>query len=249
VVTPIDDGGEVAIIHDVTHFKALDQLKNEFIATTSHDLKNPIFAVLGYSDLLGKAGPLTPMQVDFVNRIRNSAVQMQDLVLNLLEMARMDMGTRLKLEILDVGELVKGVVEEFKNQADGKKITLTTDALNGLPLIQGDHHRLQQVTRNLVSNAIKYTPSGGKVHVFAQMGANQILVYVRDTGIGIPPEALPKLFQKFFRVQTDATKDIEGNGLGLAIVKSIVEQHGGQVTVESTLGQGSCFCFTLPTMA
>jgi len=246
VVTPIEDGGQVAILHDVSRFKALDQIKNEFLATATHDLKNPIFAVLGYSDLLHKAGPLNPMQTDFMNRIRNSAVQMQDLVLNLLEVARMDMGGELKLEAFDLNEVLQSVVEEFKPQAELRQHELTASLSTTPLLVAGDRIRLMQVARNLLGNALKYTPNGGKVTVRSDGANGQANAHFEDTGIGISDEDIGRLFKKFYRVHSDATQDIEGNGLGLAIVQSIVEQHHGLVQVRSKLGQGSCFSFSLP---
>jgi signal transduction histidine kinase len=245
VVTPVEDGGQVAILHDVSHFKALDHLKNEFLATASHDLKNPIFAVLGYSDLLGKAGSLNPMQTDFVGRIRNSAIQMQDLVLNLLEIARMEMGTKLRLEMVDLNEILANVAEEFRPQADAKQHTLHLELTCALVQVKGDKIRLQQVARNLLGNAIKYTPDGGHITVSSSVEDQRVSIKFKDTGYGIPEENLPHLFEKFYRVRTDQTQDIEGNGLGLAIVKSIIEQHGGTVSVESMLGNGSIFSVSL----
>jgi signal transduction histidine kinase len=112
--------------------------------------------------------------------------------------------------------------------------------------VQGDYLRLQQVARNLISNAIKYTPSGGQVMVASCLDHGRVQVKIQDSGIGIPAESLPFIFDKFYRVHSDETKSIDGNGLGLAIVKSIVENHGGKVAVESTLGKGSCFSFNLP---
>jgi len=266
VVTSVEDGGQVAILHDVSHFKALDHLKNEYLATASHDLKNPIFAVLGYSDLLGKAGPLSPMQTDFVGRIRNSAIQMQDLVLNLLEIARMEMGTKLRLEKIDLNEVLASVVDEFRPQADAKQHTITMELCSAPLQVTGDKIRIQQVARNLLGNAIKYTPNGGQITVSSQVDSADAdpgsayradadpgsayrqlaCVKFKDTGFGIPEESLPHLFEKFFRVRDDQTQDIEGNGLGLAIVKSILSQHGGKVQVESVYGKGSCFSIHLP---
>lgn len=245
-VTPIEDGGQVAILHDITNFKTLDQIKNEFLATATHDLKNPIFAVLGYSDLLVKAGPLTPMQLDFVGRIRNSSLQMQDLVLNLLEVARMDMGTELALEKIDINEVLQNVVDEFQPQAELRQHKLIVKLVDEPMQILGDRMRLMQVARNLLGNALKYTPDGGKVTVRSERHDDMVHAYFDDTGIGISAEDMEHLFEKFYRVQSDDTQDIEGNGLGLAIVKAIVEQHHGQVNVESTLKKGSSFSFCLP---
>jgi two-component system phosphate regulon sensor histidine kinase PhoR len=245
LVAPLEEGGQVAVLHDVSHFMTINRLNNEFIATATHDLKNPIFAVLGYSDLLTKAGSLNEMQTDFVRRIKNSALQMQDLVLNLLEMARIEMETDLKKDTVDLKSLLVEISDEFRNQAQLKGHTLSI-ALPENPIhVKGDRMRLGQVVRNLLGNAIKYTPEGGTVQIIGSIDDGSVKVDVRDNGIGIPEDALPHIFEKFYRVYSAATQDIEGNGLGLAIVKSIVEQHDGQVSVESTVGQGSCFSFTL----
>lgn len=245
LVAPIEEGGQVAVLHDVSHFMAINQLKNEFIATATHDLKNPIFAVLGYSDLLTKVGTLNEMQTDFVRRIKNSAHQMQDLVLNLLEMARIEMETDLKKDTVDLNALLKEIGAEFHNQAQLKGHSLTVELPEEPIFVKGDRMRLQQVARNLLGNAMKYTPNGGKVILSGKAIDGIVRVDFQDTGIGIPADSLPHIFEKFYRVYNDATQDIEGNGLGLAIVKSIVEQHGGQITVESTEGKGSCFSVTL----
>jgi signal transduction histidine kinase/DNA-binding response OmpR family regulator len=243
LVAPVAEGGQVAVLHDVSHFMAINQLKNEFIATATHDLKNPIFAVLGYSDLLSKAGTLNEMQTDFVRRIRGSAMQMQDLVLNLLDMARIEMETDLKKGEVDLAVLLQEVCDEFTAQAQAKNHEMAIDIHDAPLWVMGDRMRLQQVARNLLGNAIKYTPSGGKIFVTSTKEAGMVKVCIRDSGIGIPEESIPHIFEKFYRVHTDATQDIEGNGLGLAIVKSIVEQHGGTIHVESKEGQGSCFSF------
>lgn len=248
LITPIEDGGQVAVLHDVTHFKDLDRVKSEFIATASHDLKNPIASILGYSDLLEKAGALNTQQTDFVHRIQKAAEQMHELVLNLLELARMDMGTEIKLEPCDLSDLLVSVTDEFQPQAELKQQTLMLLPFEGRPRVQGDVLRLRQVMRNLVGNAIKYTPRTGQVTISAEIREQTVRIKIQDTGIGIPPADLPFIFDKFYRVQMDATEGIEGNGLGLAIVRSIVEKHNGQVSVESTVGQGTGFSFTLPVL-
>jgi signal transduction histidine kinase len=245
LIAPIEEGGQVAVLHDVSHFMAINRLKNEFIATATHDLKNPIFAVLGYSDLLTKVGNLNEMQTDFIRRIKNSALQMQDLVLNLLEMARIEMETDLKKGKVDLKTLLQEIGSEFQNQAQLKNQTLLTDLPDGPIYVMGDRMRLQQVVRNLLGNAIKYTPNGGNIQLKGSTLNGTVKIAILDNGIGIPEDALPHIFEKFYRVYLEATQDIEGNGLGLAIVKSIIEQHGGQITVDSKVGQGTCFSFVL----
>jgi signal transduction histidine kinase len=246
LVTPIEEGGQVAVLHDVTHFKDLERVKNEFIATASHDLKGPITAILGYSHLITRIGPLGSQQTEYLSRIDRAAKQMHELVQNLLEMARIDIGVSLKLEPCNMRDLLASVADEFKAQALHKQQSLLLLPFEGQAQVLGDVPRLRQVLRNLIGNAVKYTPEGGQITVTANVEGAYIRAAITDTGVGIPAADLPFIFDKFYRAQTDNISDIEGNGLGLAIVKSIVEQHGGQVAVDSKPEQGSCFSFTLP---
>jgi two-component system phosphate regulon sensor histidine kinase PhoR len=249
LVTPVDDGGHVLILHDVTHFKKLERAKNEFIAAASHDLKNPITSILGYTDLLKRAGPLNDKQEEYTNRIRLATRQMSELVQHLLELARIDLGVGLQKHALDLYDLLVSVVYEFKPQAEFRQQQLELTPLPSRPQIMADGQRLRQALRNLMSNAIKYTPAGGRITLSAELTDADLWVHVRDTGPGIPAKDLPHLFERFYRAQTPGIEQIEGNGLGLAIVKSVVEQHGGRVTVDSAPGQGARFSFSLPLSA
>lgn len=246
LITPIEDGGQVALLHDITHFKDVERVKNEFIATASHDLKGPITTIVGYSQLLDKAGPLSQQQRDYVSRMQRATHQMLELVQSMLDLARIDMGISLNLESLDVHSLVANVADEYSGQATTKSQSLAVVAPASHLQIQGDSLRLRQALRNLIGNAIKYTPAGGQITVTTENNSHNVHVRVQDTGYGIPNIDLPFIFDKFYRVHTADTQDVEGNGLGLAIVKAIAEQHGGQVQVESIPGQGSCFNLTLP---
>jgi len=246
LLTPIEDGGQVAILHDITHFKDVERVKNEFIATASHDLKGPITAIVGYSQLLDKAGSLNQQQTDYVHRMQRATQQMLELVQSMLDLARIDMGIALNFEAIDVEKLLSGILEEYEAQALAKQHTLTLAPINGQPQVKGDSLRLRQALRNLVGNAIKYTPDGGQISVKAVPNSHTLAISVQDSGFGIPDVDVPYIFDKFYRVRTDETRDVEGNGLGLAIVKAITEQHNGQVQVQSTLGKGSCFTVTLP---
>ncbi|MEW6402122.1 MAG: response regulator [Chloroflexota bacterium] len=248
LVTPIEMGGCVVMLHDVTHFKNLDRVKNEFISTASHDLKNPIAVISGFSDLLVRAGPLNETQTGFVQHIHSAAVNMNELVQNLLQLAKMDMGIEPNREPVDLNALLLEVRDEFQPQIETKQQTLTFADASGNPRVQGDRLQLKQALRNLVGNASKYTPNSGSICISLETGVDQAVVHVKDTGYGIPPEDLPFIFDRFYRVRNEAAPNIEGNGLGLAIVKSILEAHGGQIGVESEPGKGSCFTFTLPLM-
>jgi signal transduction histidine kinase/DNA-binding response OmpR family regulator len=244
--TPVEHGGCVVLLHDVSHFKALERVKDEFIATASHDLKNPITTIGGFSQLLQVAGPLNEQQQDFAERIHIAAENMRELVENMLDLARIDAGLELKQELLDMNQLLAEIADEFEPQATAKHQTLTLNASNCAIEICGDRFQLKQALRNLVGNAIKYTPANGTVDLSLGIEHYTLLVCIRDSGYGIPPEHLPHIFDRFYRVHEGALKDIKGNGLGLAIVKSAIEAHGGRVCVESAWGKGSCFTFTLP---
>ncbi|MFZ5912324.1 MAG: response regulator [Chloroflexota bacterium] len=248
-VTPIEDGGCVVVLQDVTHFKDLERVKNEFISTASHDLKNPIGVIAGFADLLPKAGPLTETQADFVRHIHTAALNMNELVQNLLDLAKIDIGLEFKQEEVNVNTLVSEVVEEFQPQAEARQQALSFQETAGRPRVQGDALQLKQALRNLVGNAIKYSPPNGRIQISVEKGKNAVGIHVEDTGYGIPAEDLPFIFDRFYRAHSEAVKDIEGNGLGLAIVKSIVEAHAGQVSVESKIGKGSRFSVSLPRLA
>ncbi|MBL8062173.1 MAG: response regulator [Anaerolineales bacterium] len=245
-IAPIEDGGQVAILHDVSHFKDLEQVKNEFIATASHDLKNPLTSIGGYTTLLGQAGPLNEQQQEFVERIQHATKTMGELVQNMMALAQLDLEATQKHEPVNMKELIAEMAHEFTPQAQEKLQTLTADPISTPVHVNGDPLQLRQVFRNLISNAIKYTPQGGHVHVRAAVKPGLITIEVEDNGYGIPATDLPFIFNRFYRVRSGKALEVEGNGLGLAIVKSVIEQHGGEITVESQFGEGTRFRFVLP---
>ena len=247
-ITPISEGGSVIIMHDITHFKELERLKNEFLAAASHDLKNPIASLMLSTDLVKRTGPLNDKQEKLMGRIEYAATQMHQLVKDLLDLARADLQTGLNQEDVHLAAMVADVHEEFLPQAEAKQQTLEYQSLtNGLPLtIHGDASRLQQVFRNLIGNAVKYTPNNGRITITTNIEDHQARIDIQDTGIGIPAPDLPHIFDSFYRVESDDTRDIEGSGLGLAIVKSIVDQHGGHIEAKSLVGEGTHFMVTFP---
>ncbi len=245
LITPVEEGGQVVVLHDVSQFVDLERVKNEFIAMVSHDLKNPIGAVLGFSDLMEKAGPLNEEQKDFVGRIRHASGRMHELVLNMLELIRIDLGVELTLMPVDLHDLLSSVNHDIQAQARAKEQELIVELPQGRPQVLGSVSRLRQVLYNLIGNAIKYSPPGGQISVEVDQEGSKIWISISDTGYGIPSEDLPFIFDKFYRAYLKETKDIEGNGLGLTIVKAIVEQHKGEIEVESVLDEGSTFRFSL----
>jgi two-component system phosphate regulon sensor histidine kinase PhoR len=241
--------GSVAVLHDVTHFKELDRMKSDFVAAVSHDLKSPLTVIYGYVELLQNALPdLNELVRQSLEEIRLSATRMQNLVVTLLDLAQIESGLDQAAEPCQMSETILDVLNGYRLQAQEKNIALHIVVADDLPMIMGQPVRLGQAVSNLVGNAIKYTPPGGKVTVLAQVSAHKLVVQVNDTGPGISSAKQTGLFGKFYKVSARETRDQEGHGLGLAIVKSVVEAHGGRVWVESKVGEGSTFAFSLPVV-
>lgn len=228
----------------------LSELKDQLLRTVSHDLKNPLHVIMGYSSLLMEDGYVTkPEDLRNMSKaIFNSAERMYQLVTNLLELSQIEDGTELQMLPLSLTQLCADMIPEFELNAQAKHQSFTFEAPPDDVNVNGDTMRLGQVLSNLVSNAIKYTPENGHVLLTIQKEDKNVRLCVQDDGLGIPPEALPQLFTKFFRVNTTKHRSVEGTGLGLSIVKAIIEQHNGKIWVESELGKGSKFIFSLPIM-
>lgn len=230
--------------------KRLEKVKNEFIATASHDLKNPIMSISGYSDLLSKAGSLNAQQQDFVGYIQSAARNMLELVQNMLQLTEIDLRQmETSYEPLNASGLLMEAVNELQILAQEKQQTLEVNVSGSEMPITGNPLQIRQVFRNLIGNAIKYTPAGGKVTVSANLLGHGLEIEIQDTGYGIPTADLPFIFDRFYRVRSGKASEIEGNGLGLAIVKSVIEQHGGKIFVESEPEHGSNFKISLPALA
>ncbi|MBN8654791.1 MAG: response regulator [Anaerolineae bacterium] len=248
-IAPIEDGGMVAILHDVSRFKDLDRIKNEFIATASHDLKNPLTSIGGYAQLLAHAGDLNDNQKDFVERIKHSVKNMSELVQNMMSLAQSDLEAIQKYEPVELKAILQEMENEFIFQAKEKIQSLNMTLPDGAIQLSGDPLQLRQTFRNLIGNAIKYTPQGGEVNVKAAVKPGQVTILIEDNGYGIPAADLPFIFNRFYRVRSGKASEVEGNGLGLAIVKSIISEHKGSINVESETGKGSCFSITLPLLS
>jgi len=239
--------GKICMLRDITHFKELDTLKSDFVSTVSHDLRSPLTLMRGYATMLQMVGELNEQQQSYVKKMVGGVDNMTRLVNNLLDLGRIEAGIDLRLENVRANEVIDQVVAMLQPQAAQKNIQIVTDLSDIAPVeIEADSALLQQSIYNLVENAIKYTPVGGRVRVQLQLRSETMLLSVIDTGIGIAPLDLPRLFEKFYRSGRREAYQQHGTGLGLAIVKSIADRHGGRVWVESQLGKGSAFFFEIP---
>ncbi len=246
--TPVEGAGTIVVMQDITHLKMLDRLKSEFVASVSHDLRSPLTAVLGYLDLLGRAGPLNEQQLLYVEQIHHSVRTIITLINDVLDLSRIEAGLDQAKIALDIAPLIREVVESFRPQSQVRKQCLRLTVAERLPPILGNPTRLRQAIANLVDNAIKYTADGGQIEVEASAHDGQIILRVSDTGVGIAPAEQAHIFDRFYRGRDVSGKNT-GTGLGLSIVRSVVEGHGGRVWVESKAGSGSVFTIILPTMS
>jgi two-component system NtrC family sensor kinase len=248
-LTTIPHIGRVMIMQNITHLKELDRLKSEFVSTVSHDLRTPLTTIQGYIELLDRVGPLNEMQNSFIEKALRSLTHITELIGDLLDIGRIEAGYDLEMEPCRIDKIVAEVGEANLQIAAQQDVKLRWELGNDPLWVQGSSRRLRQVMENLVSNALKYNRPGGLVEMKARRDNDHIIVHVRDTGIGIPLEEQPRVFERFYRVRSNETEDIRGTGLGLAIVKSVVEKHKGRIWVESVVGHGSEFSFVIPALS
>ncbi|MEJ5314187.1 ATP-binding protein [Anaerolinea thermophila] len=243
--SPIPEVGTALTFSDITNLKKLDQIKSDFVHTVSHDLRSPLTAILGYVELIERVGTVNDLQRDFIRRIQVSVHNITSLVDDLLDLGRIEAGFDTRKEPVALDTIIRYSVEGFKKALGEKGHTLQLDLPAQSPSLLANPVQMRQMVDNLLDNAIKYTPQGGRIQVSLRVEGNQLLFQVSDNGIGIPPIDLPYVFDKFYRA-SNAAPDVSGTGLGLAIVKSIVEAHEGRIWVDSAVGSGSTFTVVLP---
>ncbi|MFP3928682.1 MAG: ATP-binding protein, partial [Desulfobacteraceae bacterium] len=242
--------GTVTVLEDITAFKQLDEMKSEFVNMVAHELRSPLVSIRQQNSVIleGLAGPLEKKQEELIGRGVKKIDQLLDLIRDLLDIAKIEAGQQFQHRVpIDVEEAIRETVALMEERAKEQGVELTYHCQDVRP-VQADPKGISEVLTNLVTNAINYSP-GGRVEIKARGRGDNLEIEVRDTGVGIPPEELPKIFDKFYRVKHPETRQVVGTGLGLAITKALVEAHQGDIEVESTPAEGSTFRVILPLMS
>jgi two-component system phosphate regulon sensor histidine kinase PhoR len=240
--------GAVLVLHEISELRRLERVRQDFVANVSHEFRTPLTAIQGFAEtLLGGALEDPANRRRFVEIIRDHAARLARLTEDLLELSRIEAG-ELKLEFqpVSVQQLVGSCAETVGMKAKAKNLEVELAIPEGLPKVRGDANRLQEVLQNLLDNAVQYTPPGGRVAASAAVSDGQVVITVADTGIGIPQAEQSRIFERFYRVDAARSREAGGTGLGLSIARHIVEAHGGRIWVESAVGEGSRFHFSIP---
>jgi two-component system phosphate regulon sensor histidine kinase PhoR len=249
--TPIYDNhviiGCLVVVHDITEMRRLETVRKDFVANVSHELKTPLTSIKGFVEtLLAGAVDDKEHNRDFLKIVQEHAGRLESLVNDLLTLSYLESReTRVEKTDYDLAQQLQEVIPGFMSQIKKKHIDIRLELPAGLRL-HADKAKVQQVLINLIDNAIKFNKENGTIRIYAEKSDSGTKVCIEDTGIGIPPKDIPRIFERFYRVDKARSREMGGTGLGLSIVKHIVELHGGSVTVESGEGLGSTFCFSLP---
>ena len=243
--------GAVLVLHDITELRRLERVRRDFVANVSHEFKTPLTAIQGFAEtLLSGALDDNKNRNRFVEIIREHARRLARLTDDLLKLSRIEAG-RLELEIrpVRVEALVNGCIETARLKAEARGLQIHVELQENTPAVRGDGAQLGEVLLNLLDNALQYTPSGGQIEVMARSSGHDVIFTVTDTGIGIPESDLERIFERFYRVDAARSREAGGTGLGLVIARHIVDAHGGRIWVESAVGQGSRFHFSIPSVS
>lgn len=242
--------GALLVFHDITELRRLEKVRQDFVANVSHELRTPLSSIKGYSETLMDGGVRDPKeQKEFLGIVYRESVRLAKLIDDLLDLSKIESGKMAMAPVpADLLPSVKRACAILEKQAASKSIRVEVNIPAGLPRIHADEGGLSQVLMNLLDNAVKYTPDNGKVSVSAARDGAFVRVDISDTGVGIPEADIPRIFERFYRVDKARSRELGGTGLGLSIVKHIVQAHGGQVSVKSAPEKGSTFSFTIPAV-
>lgn len=244
----IGSNGVLVLLHDITERKKLEDMRSEFVTNVSHELRTPLTSIRGFVETLLSGAVEDPdTTLRFLNIIGKETERITGLLDELLNLSKIEERRIVhRWQQVQLLENINRVTAMFLPRTQEKNLELTVEAPPQMPTVYGDPDMLTQVLINLVDNAIKYTPAGGKITVRALVEEAVVRVEVEDTGVGIPPESLPRVFERFYRVDKARSRELGGIGIGLAIVKHIIKAHGGKINAESKVGKGSIFSLTLP---
>ncbi len=240
--------GAVLVLHDISELRRLERVRRDFVANVSHEFKTPLTAIRGFAEtLLGGALEDADHRARFVEIIREHAERLTRLTDDLLRLSKMEAGQfALEFKPVEATELLTSCMDTARFSAEQKKLQIELNCPDKMPPVRGDAGRLRDVIQNLLDNAVQYTPPGGRIVVSATAKNGDVVFDVTDNGIGIPQADLERIFERFYRVDDARSREAGGTGLGLAISKHIVEAHSGKIWVESTIGEGSSFHFSIP---
>jgi two-component system phosphate regulon sensor histidine kinase PhoR len=247
-VRAAETNGAVIVLHDITDLRKLERVRRDFVANVSHEFRTPLTAIQGFAETLLAGAMNDPQNRErFLGIIVEHSRRLARLTEDLLMLSKMD-ADRLELELrrIPVGPFVESCIETSSPRAKDKDLKLLVNLAERIPDIAGDRRRLTEVLQNLLDNAIQYTPAGGQIMISASPRNGEVVFTVSDTGIGIPQADQPRIFERFYRVDVARSREVGGTGLGLSIAKHLVETHGGRIWVESEVGRGSQFHFSVP---
>ncbi len=243
--------GTVTVLEDITAFKRLDEMKSDFVNMVAHELRSPLVSIRQQNSVLleGLAGPLQEKQEEILQRGVKKIDQLLDLIHDLLDIARIEAGKHLQHRVpIALENIINETVELIRPRAEEQGVAISVSCEDP-PVIQADPKGVGEVLNNLITNAVNYSPGGGRVEIFVKKRGDNLEIRISDSGVGIPSEELSKIWDKFYRVKHPETRQVMGTGLGLAITKGIVEAHQGNIDVESAPGHGTTFRILLPLMA
>jgi two-component system phosphate regulon sensor histidine kinase PhoR len=240
--------GAIAVFHDITRLKELEIIRQDFVANVSHELRTPLTTIKGYAETLLEGALKEEVAFQFVQVIKRHTDRLTKIVEDLLMLSKIESKEfQLKIEFISLADFINEVIDFVKEAAEKKEISISQSKITSSQAVGADRNYLEQIFINLLDNAIKYTHEGGKVTISAiEKDKREIQFSIEDDGMGIPREDIPRIFERFYRVDKGRSQELGGTGLGLSIVKHLVQAHGGRVWVESQLGEGSTFYFTLP---
>jgi two-component system phosphate regulon sensor histidine kinase PhoR len=240
--------GIIIVLHDVSELRRLERLRQDFFASVSHELKTPLAAIKAYTETLLDGEQHDPhLTRRFLLRVEEQADRLHSLVIDMLMLARVESEDHgFDIKPIDARPAIQNSVDYFREKAQAKQVEVESQLLPEPCTVMADSEGLGMIVRNLVDNAVKYTPPGGTVRVVTRQAHGDVIIEVHDTGVGIPADDLHRIFERFYRVDKARSRELGGTGLGLSIVKHLVQRFGGSVGVQSRLHEGSTFTVSLP---